>query len=166
MDTLPKTCKSQTESLPRERRKTRPTREEKSNDTETDPSRPDGRKHRRRHDPWARALSLAQDKLKLRLSSVNSVTDQRAIALIEKFGPAIADFATFEPYWGGSLFKQGTELEAISRGNIEMSISSAQEIANFFPEFSVFSAGYLHRDAAHQVAVFNAPSDAAVQGQD
>ncbi len=100
---------------------------------------------------------LAQDKLKLRLSSVNSVTDQRAIALIEKFGPAIADFATFEPYWGGSLFKQGTELEAISRGNIEMSISSAQEIANFFPEFSVFSAGYLHRDAAHQVAVFNAP---------
>jgi TRAP-type transport system periplasmic protein len=61
---------------------------------------------------------LAQDKLKLRLSSVNSVTDQRAIALIEKFGPAIADFATFEPYWGGSLFKQGTELEAISRGNL------------------------------------------------
>ena len=102
-------------------------------------------------------VGLAQDKLKLRLSSVNSVTDQRAIALIEKFGPAIADFATFEPYWGGSLFKQGTELEAISRGNLEMSISSAQELANFFPEFSVFSAGYLHRDAAHQVAVFNAP---------
>jgi tripartite ATP-independent transporter DctP family solute receptor len=102
-------------------------------------------------------IAFAQDKLQLRLSSVNSATDQRAIALLEKFGPAIADFASFEPSWGGTLFKQGTELEAISRGNLEMSISSAQELANFYPEFSVFSAGYLHRDAAHQVAVFNSP---------
>jgi TRAP-type transport system periplasmic protein len=101
--------------------------------------------------------AVAQDKLVLRLSSVNSATDQRAVALDTKFGPAIADFATFQPTWGGTLFKQGTELEAISRGNLEMSIASAQELANFYPEFSVFSAGYLHRDAAHQVAVFNAP---------
>ncbi len=101
--------------------------------------------------------AIAQDKPVLRLSSVNSETDQRAIALVEKFGPAIAEFATFEPYWGGTLFKQGTELEAISRGNLEMAIASAQELANFFPEFSVFSAGYLHQNAAHQVAVFNDP---------
>ncbi len=101
--------------------------------------------------------SMAQDKPVLRLSSVNSATDQRAVALDTKFGPAIADFATFQPTWGGTLFKQGTELEAISRGNLEMSIASAQELANFYPEFSVFSAGYLHRDAAHQVAVFNDP---------
>jgi TRAP-type transport system periplasmic protein len=101
--------------------------------------------------------AVAQDKLQLRLSSVNSETDQRAVALLTKFGPAIAGFADFKPSWGGTLFKQGTELEAISRGNLEMSISSAQELANFFPEFSVFTAGYLHRDAAHQVAVFNAP---------
>jgi tripartite ATP-independent transporter DctP family solute receptor len=101
--------------------------------------------------------AFSQDKPVLRLSSVNSATDQRAIALETKFGPAIADFATFQPTWGGTLFKQGTELEAISRGNLEMSIASAQELANFFPEFSVFSAGYLHRDAAHQVAVFNDP---------
>lgn len=101
--------------------------------------------------------AFAQDKITLRLSSPASATDQRAIALTEKFGPAIADFATFQPTWGGTLFKQGTELEAISRGNLEMSIASAQELANFYPEFSVFSAGYLHRDAAHQVAVFNDP---------
>jgi TRAP-type transport system periplasmic protein len=101
--------------------------------------------------------SLAQDKLVLRLSSPASATDQRAVALLTKFGPAVADFATFQPTWGGTLFKQGTELEAISRGNLEMSIASAQELANFYPEFSVFSAGYLHRDAAHQVAVFNDP---------
>lgn len=99
--------------------------------------------------------AFAQEKITLRLSSVNSATDQRAVALETKFGPAIAEFATFQPTWGGTLFKQGTELEAISRGNLEMSIASAQELANFYPEFSVFSAGYLHRDAAHQVAVFN-----------
>ncbi len=105
----------------------------------------------------AAGAAVAQSKLELRLSSVNSETDQRAVALIQKFGPAVADFADFKPSWGGTLFKQGTELEAISRGNLEMSISSAQELANFYPEFSVFSAGYLHRDAAHQVAVFNDP---------
>ncbi len=93
----------------------------------------------------------------LRLSSPASPTDQRAVALTEVFAPAIADFATFEPHWNASLFRQGTELEAIARGNLEMSIASAQELAVFFPEFSVFASGYLHRDAAHQVAVFNSP---------
>jgi TRAP-type transport system periplasmic protein len=38
-----------------------------------------------------------------------------------------------------------------------MSITSAQELATFFPEFSIFTAGYVHQDAAHQVAVFNDP---------
>lgn len=101
--------------------------------------------------------ALAQDKVQLRLSSVNSATDQRAIALEEKFGPAVAGFASFEPHWNGTLFKQGTELEAIARGNLEMSITSAQELAVFFPEFSIFTAGYVHQDAAHQVKVFNDP---------
>ena len=58
--------------------------------------------------------AMAQEKVKLRLSSVNSETDQRAIALVEKFGPAIADFATFEPTWGGTLFEQGAKAEFIS----------------------------------------------------
>ncbi|HSC28774.1 MAG TPA: TRAP transporter substrate-binding protein DctP, partial [Vicinamibacterales bacterium] len=99
--------------------------------------------------------AVAQDKITLRLSSPASATDQRAVALTEVFAPAVADFANFEGHWNASLFKQGTELEAIARGNLEMSITSAQELAVFFPEFSIFTAGYLHRDAAHQVAVFN-----------
>lgn len=94
-------------------------------------------------------------KLQLRLSSPSSETDQRAVALLEKFGPAVADFASFEPHWNATLFAQGTELEAIATGDLEMSITSAQELATFFPEFSIFTAGYVHQDAAHQVAVFN-----------
>ncbi|WP_434361303.1 TRAP transporter substrate-binding protein DctP [Parasalinivibrio latis] len=103
------------------------------------------------------ATSLAQaGDVKLRLSATSSETDQRAVALLEKFAPGVASFATFEPHWNASLFKQGTELEAIARGNLDMTITSAQELAEFIPEFSIFSAGYMHRDAAHQVAVFNA----------
>lgn len=92
----------------------------------------------------------------LRLSSPATPTDQRAVALTEIFAPAVKDFATFEPHWGATLFKQGTELEAIARGNLEMSITSAQELATIIPEFSIFTAGYLHRDAEHQKMVFAA----------
>ncbi|SMC98749.1 TRAP transporter substrate-binding protein DctP [Rhizobium sp. RU36D] len=102
-------------------------------------------------------FAQAQDKIRLRMSTVATETDQRTVALKEVFGPGVADFASYEPHYNGTLFKQATELEAISRGNLEMAITSAQEVATFFPEFSVFTAGYLHRDAAHQVAVFNSP---------
>ena len=105
----------------------------------------------------ASSPTLADDKVLIRLSSSGSETGQRAVALLEKFGPGVAEFAEFQPAWNSTLFAQGTELEAIARGNLEMSITSAQELAEFFPEFSVFGAGYVHRDADHQVAVFNDP---------
>lgn len=100
------------------------------------------------------AEAMAQEKPVLRLSSPATATDQRAVALVEKFGPAIADFATFQPHWNATLFKQGTEIEAIARGNLEMSIASAQELATLIPGWSIFTAGYLLRDAEHQKKVF------------
>ncbi|MCV2864865.1 sialic acid TRAP transporter substrate-binding protein SiaP [Defluviimonas sp. WL0075] len=103
------------------------------------------------------APAFAQDKIRLRLSAVQSETDQRSVAMLEKFGPMVADFADFEPHWNGTLFQQGTELEAIASGDLEMSITSAQELATFFPEFSIFTAGYVHQSAEHQVKVFNDP---------
>ncbi|MEQ1613629.1 MAG: sialic acid TRAP transporter substrate-binding protein SiaP [Hyphomicrobiaceae bacterium] len=96
----------------------------------------------------------AQGKVLLRLSAPATATDQRAIGLIEKFGPAIKDFAEFQPHWNATLFKQGTENEAIARGNLEMSIASAQEFATIIPAWSMFTAGYLLRDADHQLKVF------------
>ena len=100
------------------------------------------------------APTSAQQKVLLRLSSPSTPTDQRAIGLIEKFGPGVASFAEFQPHWNATLFKQGTELEAIARGNLEMSIASAQELSTIFPEWSIFTAGYLLRDADHQKKVF------------
>lgn len=103
----------------------------------------------------------SEPKIKIRLSFDASESDQRSIALMEKFGPGISEFARFEPHWNASLFRQGTELIALARGNLDMTVTSAQELAEYIPEFSVFTAGYVHRDAAHQLAVFNAPLMAA-----
>ncbi|MEO9526159.1 MAG: TRAP transporter substrate-binding protein DctP, partial [Roseibium sp.] len=99
--------------------------------------------------------ALAQDKVTLRLSTPASETDQRSVSLAEVFGPAVADFAVYEPHYNASLIAQGAELESIATGDLEMSIASAQELATFFPEFSIFTAGYVHQSAGHQVAVFN-----------
>ena len=101
--------------------------------------------------------ALAMDKVKLRMSTPASETDQRSVALAEIFAPAVADFATYEPHYNATLIKQNSELEAIASGDLEMSIASAQELAQYFPEFSIFATGYVHQDADHQVAVFNDP---------
>ncbi|WP_282182525.1 TRAP transporter substrate-binding protein DctP [Aliiroseovarius marinus] len=101
--------------------------------------------------------SFAADKIQLRLATSGSETDQRSVAMAEVFAPMVADFVDYQPSYNGTIFAQGTELDAISRGNLEMSIASAQELAQFFPEFSIFATGYVHQDAAHQVAVFNDP---------
>ena len=101
--------------------------------------------------------TFGADKIKLRMAGSGSATDIRAEALGKEFGPAVASFANYEGHWNASLFKQGTELEAIARGNLEMALASAQELAVFIPEFSIFAAGYVHRDADHQLAVFKNP---------
>ena len=97
----------------------------------------------------------AADMVTLRMSTPASETDQRSVALAEVFASSVADFATYEPHYNGSLIAQGSELESIASGDLEMSITSAQELAQFFPEFSIFATGYVHQNAAHQVAVFN-----------
>lgn len=91
------------------------------------------------------------------LATSGSETDMRSVAMANVFAPMVAEFADYRPGYNGTMFAQGTELEAISRGNLTMSIASAQELAQFFPEFSIFATGYVHQDAAHQVRVFNDP---------
>lgn len=93
----------------------------------------------------------------LRMSGPMTPTDQRAVALEQIFAPAVRGFATYQPHYNATLFRQGTELEAIARNNLEMSITSPQELATLLPEWSIFTAGYLLRDAEHQKKVFAAP---------
>ena len=103
------------------------------------------------------APTFAADTITLRMSTPASETDQRSVALAEVFGPAVAGIATYEPHYNASLIAQGSEIESIASGDLEMSMASAQELAQFFPEFSIFATGYVHQSAAHQVAVFNDP---------
>ena len=103
------------------------------------------------------APTVAQDKVTFTLATSGSETDQRSVAMANVFAPMVAGFADYQPGYNGTLFAQGTELEAIAAGNLTMSIASAQELAQFFPEFSIFATGYVHQDAAHQVRVFNDP---------
>lgn len=99
-------------------------------------------------------MSVAEDKIKLRLSSPATEADFRAQGLATVFAEGVAEFADYEPHYNDTLFKQGTELVAIARGNLEMSMTSAQELAKLIPEWSIFTAGYLMRDAEHQRKVF------------
>lgn len=53
-----------------------------------------------------------------------------------------------------SLFRQGTELPALQRGNLEMASPVTFEIEGQLPEYGVFSAAYLFRDADHLIKTF------------
>lgn len=95
----------------------------------------------------------AADKTKLRFSAVFSDQDIRA-KMAAMFGEAISGDFDFEPYYGGTLFKQGTELVALQRGNLEMGNIAPQDISNQIPAWSIVTSGYLFRDAAHLRATF------------
>jgi tripartite ATP-independent transporter DctP family solute receptor len=99
------------------------------------------------------APAWGQDKPKLRFSAVFSDQDIRA-QTVQRFAAAIADQFTFEPFFGGTLFKQGTELVALQRGNLEMGNIAAQDISNQIPAWSIMTAGYMFRDAEHLKKVF------------
>ncbi|WP_159592478.1 TRAP transporter substrate-binding protein DctP [Chelativorans xinjiangense] len=106
--------------------------------------------------------ALAQDKPKLRFSAVFSEQDIRA-EMMQKFADAIADDFTFEGYYGGNLFKQGTELVALQRGNLEMGNIAPQDISKQIPAWSIVTAGYLFRDAAHVKTFFNSEPGAELK---
>jgi TRAP-type C4-dicarboxylate transport system substrate-binding protein len=99
------------------------------------------------------APAWAQDKPKLRFSAVFSEQDIRA-QTIQRFAVAVADQFTLEPYYGGTLFKQGTELVALQRDNLEMGNIAPQDISNQIPAWSIMTAGYMFRDADHLKKVF------------
>jgi tripartite ATP-independent transporter DctP family solute receptor len=104
--------------------------------------------------------ALAADKPKLRFSAVFSDQDIRA-EMMKKFSDAIKDDFDYEGYYGGTLFKQGTELVALQRGNLEMSNIAPQDFSKQMPEWSIVTAAYVFRDTDHLKKFF-----ASEMGQD
>jgi len=104
----------------------------------------------------------AQDKPKLRFSAVFSEQDIRA-EMMKMFANAVQDDYIFEGYYGGNLFKQGTELVALQRGNLEMGNIAPQDLSKQIPAWSIVTAGYLFRDAAHVRAFFDSDAGAEMK---
>ncbi len=96
----------------------------------------------------------AQAPANLRFSAVFSEQDIRA-EMMKRFGEEVkAQGFNLQPYYGGTLFKQGTELVAMQRGNLEMGNIAPQDISNQIPAWSIVTSAYLFRDADHLKKVF------------
>jgi TRAP-type C4-dicarboxylate transport system substrate-binding protein len=108
------------------------------------------------------APTFAQDKPKLRFSAIFSDRDIRA-EMMNKFSEGVAADFQIENFYNGSLFKQGTELVALQRGNLEMGNIAPQDFAKQIPAWSILTAAYLFRDADHLNAFFASEAGAEMK---
>jgi TRAP-type C4-dicarboxylate transport system substrate-binding protein len=90
---------------------------------------------------WAQAKNI-------RFAAVFSDKDIRADMIRMLAKDVAADF-TIEPHYMGSLFKQGTELVALQRDNLEMANIAPQDISKQITAWSILTSAYLFRDANH-----------------
>jgi TRAP-type C4-dicarboxylate transport system substrate-binding protein len=91
---------------------------------------------------------LARAQTKLRFAAVFSDTDIRA-EMMKRLSADIAPDHTIEAHLNSTLFRQGTELVALQRDNLEMGNIAPQDISKQVPGWSVLTSAYLFRDANH-----------------
>jgi TRAP-type C4-dicarboxylate transport system substrate-binding protein len=89
-----------------------------------------------------------QAKPKLRFAAVFSDKDIRA-DMIRMLAKDVGADVEIEPFYNGSLFKQGTELVALERDNLEMGNIAPQDFSKQMPSWSLLTSAYLFRDADH-----------------
>jgi TRAP-type transport system periplasmic protein len=97
--------------------------------------------------------AVAQAKPTFRLAAVFSDKDIRA-DMVRMLAKDVEADATIEPHFGGTLFKQGTELVALQRDNLEIGNVAPQDISKQIPAWSILTSAYLFRDANHVNAFF------------
>ena len=95
----------------------------------------------------------AQAKPSIRFAAVFSDKDIRA-DMIRMFAKDVEGDFKVEPFYAGTLFKQGTELVALQRDNLEMGNIAPQDISKQIPAWSILTSAYLFRDANHLNAFF------------
>jgi len=99
--------------------------------------------------------AAAAEPIKLRFADSTTADAPRSRALVEIFAKRLGDEFVFEPYFASTLYKQGTEIVAVQRGNLELALMPPSDFAKQVPAFSILTAAYLVRDAAHLKAIFN-----------
>ena len=90
----------------------------------------------------------AQAKPKIRFAAVFSDKDIRA-GMIQMFAKEVEGDFKVEPFYNATLFKQGTELVALQRDNLELGNIAPQDISKQIPAWSILTSAYLFRDAGH-----------------
>jgi len=102
----------------------------------------------------ASGAQAAGEKINLRFSDSTTADAPRSQALVQIFAKKIGGEFNFQPYFNSTLYKQGTELVAVQRGNLEMANMPPSDFANQVPAFDILGAAYVVRDAAHLDRVF------------
>ncbi len=106
----------------------------------------------------------SQEKPTLRFAAVFSDKDIRA-DMIRMLAKDIEADYKLEPFFGGTLFKQGTELVALQRDNLEVGNVAPQDISKQIPAWSVLTSAYSFRDANHVLAFFSSELGAQMKKQ-
>jgi tripartite ATP-independent transporter DctP family solute receptor len=107
--------------------------------------------------PFIARASLAGAKV-IRISTPGSPDEWQSKALEEfkkELNAAAPGQFDVQNYYNGTLFAQGTEVEAMQRGNLEVGMISPQDVAVQIPEYSIFTTGYLMRGPQHLDAVYD-----------
>jgi len=95
---------------------------------------------------WAQAKTL-------RFAAVFSDKDIRA-EMMQRFAKDVEPEFKVEAHLNSTLFKQGTELVALQRDNLEMGNIAPQDFSKQIPAWSILTSAYLFRDADHLNAFF------------
>lgn len=103
----------------------------------------------------AAAGQALAEPIKLRFADSTTADAPRSKALVEIFAKKLGPDFVFEPYFGSTLYKQGTEIVPVQRGNLEMALMPPSDFAKQVPAFSILTAAYLVRDAKHLKAIFD-----------
>ncbi|MDO9570019.1 MAG: TRAP transporter substrate-binding protein DctP [Hydrogenophaga sp.] len=100
-------------------------------------------------------LSMAQAKIELIYSDTVTEADPRATILKDVFGKSLGPEFDFKPYFGATLFKQGTEPVAMQRGNLHLANLAAFDVQKQIPAWSIVTTAYVFRDHIHMKKVFD-----------
>jgi TRAP-type transport system periplasmic protein len=95
----------------------------------------------------------AQAKPTLRFAAVFSDKDIRADMMRMLAKEIEADYK-LDLFLNSTLFKQGTELVALQRDNLELGNIGPQDFSKQIPAWSILTSAYLFRDANHLNAFF------------
>ncbi|MBQ2260935.1 MAG: sialic acid TRAP transporter substrate-binding protein SiaP [Loktanella sp.] len=96
--------------------------------------------------------ALAQDTIELKFTTASVPSDihTRAMQVFsDALNTAVPDRFDVQLYDSGSLFGQGADLDALQRGNAEVTYLSFQLISDSIPAYNLLTAGYLFQTPDH-----------------